>query len=76
MKSKKKRQPSRPGYPLPDYHGHTTDDKHCPSCGSEEITLIGGGLVKSGQQIGICYNCSENFIVDPPGYCTKPVLDL
>lgn len=56
----------KPGYPLPDYNGHTTDDKRCPRCGSEELTLMGGSMIKSGQRIGICAECGENFVVEPP----------
>ena len=53
------------GYPLPGYEGHTTDAEHCPRCGSEEFALIGGSLIQSGQRIGICRECGENFIVEP-----------
>jgi transcription elongation factor Elf1 len=43
------------GYPLPGYN--------CPRCGSEELTLI--GPFTSGQRVGVCKNCGENFIVEP-----------
>lgn len=67
-----KKYTCKPGYPLPGYNGHTTDAGHCPRCGSEELTLIGGRIIKSGQHIGICASCGENFIVELPNQSLKP----
>jgi formate dehydrogenase maturation protein FdhE len=53
----------RPGYPLPNYNGHTVDVKHCPNCGSTEVALLSG--FTSGQRIGICNECAANYIVEP-----------
>lgn len=49
-------------YPIPGYNGHTTDEKHCPRCGSEAITII--SCFSSGRRIGVCHNCGENYIVE------------
>lgn len=53
----------RPGYPIAGYNGHTTDDKHCPRCGSREVTLLGFAIA-SGRRIGLCAECGENYIVE------------
>lgn len=56
-----------PGYPLDSFlaDGTTDDDQHCPRCGSGKIGLVDVEIA-SGQQIGVCKNCTANFIVNPP----------
>lgn len=57
------KQPRKDGYPIPGYNGHTHDAAHCPRCGAEDIILL--ARILSGQRIGVCHNCAENFIVEP-----------
>jgi uncharacterized Zn finger protein (UPF0148 family) len=58
-----KKHPRQPGYPIPGYNGHTADAVHCPRCGSPAVKLLGG--FTSGQRIGVCSACGENYIVEP-----------
>lgn len=60
---KRKRNATRSGYPIHNYQGYTTDREHCPKCGDKGVALL--GPLKSGQHIGICHNCAENYIVEP-----------
>ncbi len=53
----------RENYPIPGYNGHTTDEEHCPRCGSENVTRLGN--FSSGRRIGICHECGENYVLDP-----------
>ena len=57
-----KRHGPMAGFPMPGYNGHTTNSRRCPRCGSRERSLLAPAL--SGQRIGICHNCGENFVVD------------
>lgn len=52
----------RENYPVPGYGGYTTDERHCPRCGSEDVTILLGSF-SSGSRIGVCHECGENYIV-------------
>lgn len=60
----KKKNIKRDGYPVSIYAGYTTDAAHCPRCGAEDIALLRPCL--SGQRIGVCHECGENYIVSAP----------
>ena len=69
------------GYPQPGYNGHTDDAVRCPNCGSQHIRLLDG--FTSGQRLGICFNCGENYVVEPirptpvaPDTASRPAGDV
>lgn len=62
----KKRIVFAAGYPLASFPS-TTDKERCPRCGATDVSLVGDGVFKSGQAVGVCKACGANYIVNPPG---------